>query len=341
MGKRIRFAAAILVFFVIGFGIFCGLSEILRQKTGGKSDMIHGLYELEENSVDVLCLGSSHGYSSIQANTLWQEYGMTAYVMCNPRQTVAQSYYMLREALKYQKPKALLMETYYFFCGDLYTDEASLRFAFDGMRPSKLKLEALNKMLADKPWKEKFSYLVPFVKYHGRWEELKDSDFEHWTFLHGSILGAEVYPMEEPVLPQEKVELPDLVYEYFEKIVALCEQEGIPIVMYAAPYGYENGVTAGYMRKQGMNYTMEEYFEKLGIPFFFFQKDNAAGLDYAADFRDFAHLNIYGADKITKYLGTYLAENYELEDHREDPAYASWWEDYRKYDAIREKRTNN
>ena len=36
------------------------------------------------------------------------------------------------------------------------------------------------------------------------------------------------------------------------------------------------------------------------------------------------HLNVYGAEKVTSYLGNYLEENYELEDHRNDPTYEAW-----------------
>ena len=51
------------------------------------------------------------------------------------------------------------------------------------------------------------------------------------------------------------------------------------------------------------------------------------GLNWDEDTQDKGdHLNVYGAEKVTSYLGNYLEENYELEDHRNDPAY----EEFRK-----------
>ena len=45
------------------------------------------------------------------------------------------------------------------------------------------------------------------------------------------------------------------------------------------------------------------------------------------------HLNLFGARKMTTYLGDYLARECDLTDHRDDPAYQSWqelWTDYER-----------
>ena len=41
---------------------------------------------------------------------------------------------------------------------------------------------------------------------------------------------------------------------------------------------------------------------------------------------------MFGAEKITAYLGEYVLKNYGLEDHRGDPAYRSWNEMVAKYE---------
>ena len=51
-------------------------------------------------------------------------------------------------------------------------------------------------------------------------------------------------------------------------------------------------------------------------------------VDYETDCYDDTHLNRSGAEKVTTYLGDYLAAHYTLSDHRNDPAYASWHGDY-------------
>ena len=46
-------------------------------------------------------------------------------------------------------------------------------------------------------------------------------------------------------------------------------------------------------------------------------------------------MNYFGAEKITDYFGGILSNEYNIEDHRENPHYtASWNADYLDYDAI-------
>lgn len=330
MKKAVRWIGAAVIFVIIGLILFVHISEVLRRKGGGAADMVHSFYEIEENTLDVLCMGSSHGYSAFQPNTLWNEFGLTSYVLCSQRQTVATTYYLLQEALKYQKPKVLFLETYYFFSSEKYTDEAALRLAFDGIRPGEVKCRMVEDLLQDLSVKDKLSYYIPFLKYHGRWNDLSDTDFHSKSYLKGSIFDFTSYPMEEPELPTEGRELPEVVTEYFTKIVELCEENDIQLVLFTAPYGYIDNFE-GYLNRQKISVTLETYLADLDIPYLYFQKTNEAGIDYASDFRDYAHLNTYGAMKITRSLGNYLAANFDMPDHRQDEAYASWQEDFEEF----------
>lgn len=339
MKKGFRWAALSLIFVLTGLLMFGKISNILRKKTGAASDMIHSFYNLEENSLDVLCMGSSHGYSSFQPNVLWSEQGMTSYVMCSPRQTAASTYYLLQEALCTQKPKVLLLETYYFFTAEKYTDEESLRMAFDGVKLGKAKHEMISDLLAKKDWKEKLSYYIPFLKYHGRWNELENNDFHSKTYLKGSIFDFTVYEMEEPKLVDMPQTLSKNVRRYLKKIRQLCEEQDIELILYTAPYSYQKAEDAeSFYLKQGMNSAVKEYCEKHDIPYFDFQSSIETGIDYTQDFRDYAHMNTRGAEKITKYLGQYLKQNGTYSDHRGDEAFSSWERDYEKYAAEAAKK---
>ena len=333
MRKTSQWISSIIIFLLIGTILFLNISEILRKKSGGESDMIHSFYQIEEDTLDVLCLGSSHGYSAIQPNTLWKEFGLTSYVMCSQKQSIGSSYYLLKEALNYQKPKVVLLESYYFYFERKYTEEASLRMGFDGMRMGRVKWEMVRDFLGELPVKDKLTYYLPFLEYHSRWDSLEDLDFHPKNYLKGGILDLTVYPMEEPELPDEGCELPDISQEYFEKIISLCREHDIQLILYAAPYGYEN--EEGYERyvnRQKINITLEAYLEKKDIPFIYYQKNNTAALDYQTDFRDYVHLNMNGSVKLTRNLGDYMKEHYTLPDHRREDKYQSWWADYDRFE---------
>lgn len=324
MKKFYRIFAGI-IFVAVFIALFLFISETLRLKTGGSMDMVHSFYELEENSVDVLGLGSSHAYYALQPNQLWEEYGITAYTLASPQQSLPMSYFLLKEALNYQKPKVLLLESYYFCSSKLFNSEARLRMAFDGMRNSEVKKEMLDTLLPDLSWKDKLSWYMPLLKYHSRWQQLTSADFHTRPYYRGGKLDTTVYPCRDMGLDIPERAIPEVCLEYFEKIVDICEENNIELIVYATPY---NTSQKAYEKRQGTSLALEKYLVEREIPFLFLQRSGAAGIDFETDFRDPAHLNLNGQRKVTGYLGKYLDENYELPNHKGDPEYAAYEEDY-------------
>ena len=47
-------------------------------------------------------------------------------------------------------------------------------------------------------------------------------------------------------------------------------------------------------------------------------------LDFDTDFYDARHVNVGGAEQYTKYMSKYLADRYDLPDHRGQKGYESW-----------------
>lgn len=332
MRKTVRWTAAALAFLVLGLALFAGTAEILRRKTAAESDMVHSFYEIEKDSLDVLFLGSSHLYYGVQPGELWGQYGIASYVMGSPEQTAATSYYLLKEAFSRQKPKVVVMESYYLWYNGLYNSEARLRQAFDGMRMGEAKVEMVNDLLKEKGRKEKLSWYLPFLYYHTRWDALESYDFHTKPYLKGARIDYTVRPIEDPGVEMEAADIPEVNLTYLEKILALCRENGAEFVMIALPYGIETDQER-YDRRQGLNLMLEAYLQEQGIPFLFYQKEIDAGIDFSTDFRDKTHLNTFGAEKISAHLGGWLAEEYGLSDHRRDAAYASWESDYEKYRA--------
>lgn len=337
---RFRRMAGTVLFLICGLLIFVNLSEVLRRKTAAQTDMVHSFYEIEEDTLDVLFLGSSHLYYGVQPNELWKEYGITAYSMSSPEQTAATAYYLLKEAFQYQKPKVVAMESYYLWYNGLYDSESRLRQAFDGMRFGKNKLEMLRTMLPDAGPKTLLTYCLPFLKYHSRWQELENYDFHTQPFLKGARLDYTTAPLENPGIPAQGTAIPEVNLEYLDKIIALCEENGAEFMMFAAPFGVETDMER-YDRRQGLNLTLEQLLQEKEIPFLFYQRDYPEVTDFTVDFRDKTHLNTAGAVKLTHHLGGILKEQYSLEDHRQDKAYEMWNEDLQKYEAERQNAMEN
>ena len=54
-------------------------------------------------------------------------------------------------------------------------------------------------------------------------------------------------------------------------------------------------------------------------------------INYKTDFYNFGHLNYYGQEKATESIESYLEQHFQLADHRQDPEYEEWNEQYSTY----------
>ena len=72
-------------------------------------------YEMEEDTIDVLFMGSSLAATSYIPQELYDRYGITSYNLASEKQSPVISYYWLKEALRYQSPKVLILDCYYLF----------------------------------------------------------------------------------------------------------------------------------------------------------------------------------------------------------------------------------
>lgn len=331
MKKTCRWIFSAVIFLILGIALFLPISETLRKKTAEETDMVHSFYAIEEDTLDVLFLGSSHAYYGIQPNELWKEYGITSYSMASPEQTAATSYFLLKEAFAYQKPKVVVLESYYLWYNGLYNSESRLRQAFDGMRLGANKIEMIQTMLEGSGIKNKLTYAIPFLKYHSRWQELEDYDFHTKAYLKGARIDFTTAEVEDPGIPKKAAAVPELSLEYLDKMIALCEENDAEFVVTAIPFGIETNKKR-YKRRQGLNLTLEGILEEKGIPFLFYQRDYGDVIDFSTDFRDKTHLNTAGAQKLTAHLGGWLAEQYGLSGHKGEAEYASWDEDLRLYE---------
>lgn len=135
-----------------------------------------GFYRMRRNTVDVLFLGSSHAYCSFSPQELYDAAGLRSYNLGSSQQSVIMSYYWLKEALRYQQPRAVVLETFYtlFPTGN----EGSVHKSFDYMRWSPVKLQAGIDLIKNGPQSLSVSGLIfPLIRYHDRWKELNADDF--------------------------------------------------------------------------------------------------------------------------------------------------------------------
>ena len=176
------------VFLLLAFIIFVTMQWVFMPKNCWPDSWQHtstlvNFYEMERDSVDVLFLGSSHAMASFIPQDLYDQYGIRSYNLGTPEQSLLISYYWLKEALQYQHPSVVVLETLmcYKYCDEpLNTHEANLRYGLDPMRWSSIKAEAISSICSQDPDQTVWSYYNLFERFHTRWKSLSSNDF---TFI--------------------------------------------------------------------------------------------------------------------------------------------------------------
>lgn len=109
-----------IIFVMLSSGTVLFLNQVLTPKyfynnTWPTTSTYLGFYKMERNTVDVLFFGSSHAASSFSPQILYDRYGITSYNLGCEQQNLITSYYWLKEALRFQKPKAIVLDCYILF----------------------------------------------------------------------------------------------------------------------------------------------------------------------------------------------------------------------------------
>ncbi len=312
----------IILFSVVLTAVFIGSYQILSWKdtSGDYQSTTNRLYESENNTIDAVFLGSSHVYCSVMPYILWENYGMSAFDMSISGQDRESTYYHIKEVLKTQNPKVICVDMGGIVY-DGYGIEGNLYRNMLSMKLSKNNIDLIN---ASVPEEERFNFITRWPIIHTRYAELQKYDFKTFDFSvfgRGEVVPLEVNPQvkDMEIIGYEGIgEIPEDKKEWIDRLIQLSVEEDFELVFFNAPFRMD-------INQKGIYNAIGVYLEEKGIPFFDFnQEDTLPTIDYATDFVDHAHLNIYGAEKLTTFLGEFLVNNYEFEDHRGDENYIFW-----------------
>lgn len=315
-------AAAILVLILC----LAGVSRLLIPKYVDnipEGSMIEEYYRSKKGH-DVVFIGDCEVYENISPVTMWETYGITSYVRGSADQYIWQSYYMLEDTLRYEKPKVAVVSILS-MRNDEADNEAYNRMTIDGMRWSSSKINAIKESMTKE---ENFaSYVFPLLRYHSRWSELTQEDFRYFftkpnVTTKGYLMQVGVRPVttvpKAPVLGSYSFSERNM--EYLRKIKALCDENGVALVLFKAPSIYPHWYDE--YEEQIVRFAADNQVRYLNT----LQAVKEIPIDFSTDTFDYGqHLNVQGAEKLSKYLGKVLDNEYNLDDHRNEPDVAKEW----------------
>lgn len=321
-------------FILVGIGILSILSSVMVTKAADRYiyERYDGFYAEEKNSLDAVYLGTSTTYTSWEPVVAWNRYGISVWALSSGGQPFEYAEYIIKEARKTQ-PDALYIVP--ITVNNEGFSELKLHLATDNMPLSWNKFQFVNAAgeMNGLDWADRLEYLFPLIRYHSRWQELREIDFQRelnnfkGSYHEGNRFLQTSTDISSKVRTTARYgELPQITQEALDSLLEYCDTEQVKALFVV----HFRGITNEYTMAQAN--TASQIVEARGYPVLDMRSlENDFGLDLTKDYYNANHSNIHGAVKITDYISRYLVENYGFTDKRGDPAYSSWDDAYSQY----------
>lgn len=347
LDPRIRKLMRAICFCLLFVILFVFLSGAFIPRTGttedGMESRISKAYRGEpRDSIDTVFIGNSDIYRAISPVDLFHQTGITSAIAGRPNKQLSEVPGDIRDILRYQNPKTIVLETDCMFSGTnpgfkkgispLEAEAAKVDVA--GQAPSK----ATNADVADQapskatnaPQQNIFdkckallqegdsaflaalNYKFPLVKYHDNWKHLKLTTFLQprgkYHFSNKGMAYAntvKAYPFGNEYMQLsggKHAMLSEEKLDQFQKIYDLCDRNGIRLVLLTVP--------SANTWNRGKSDTVKQLAKKYDLTYYDYNRQLPAGFDWATDSKDGGnHLNYAGASAVTKDLAKKLTDD--------------------------------
>lgn len=332
------------VLFLVVVSILLTIVSFVFMRKSRYIGTMNAFQSLECDTVDVVGVGSSHMYCTLCPAELYRHTGLSSFLLSTQQQPIEISYEYVRQALKRHSCKVVILELFMFVHLPAKTpvDEG---VAHDGLDPIPFGTDKIGTVL-DMPRKDGAeNYLIPFIKYHSRWRELKAKDFnfdremDFWSACRGFVLLTKAVPSksmkEVRCVDCTPLPLDPYFVGWIERFNDMVRAHGAELMLLTAP----SPMNAEQCGKYSF---LHQYANKHGIKYLDLNGEfNALGIDVNKDFFDTDHLNVFGAEKATRRIGKYLLENFKFEIDKSPERTTEWKNICERYDYYKAKVTKN
>jgi hypothetical protein len=169
-------------------------------------------------------------------------------------------------------------------------------------------------------------YFPSFAGYHNRYSELEDKDYKLLDIPEEDLAqfkGYNPYFDLNTVAPPEtnitaKTPIPPKSKDYLQKIIDYTSAHDIELMLVVNPY-------PSTAEDEMVYNSIEEMAISNNVAYVNMNKSiDAIGLKADEHYNDDSHLNYQGSCVFSYYLGSYIKDNYVIEDHRGDEDYETW-----------------
>ena len=337
MKRFMKYVLKCILFAGIVTGLLLAVNEKMkpvytyRNSNWPTTSTFRQFYKMERDSVDVLFFGSSFAVNAFDPQVIYDKTGIRSYSLSSEQQSPFISYYWLKEALKYQQPQAVVLETRYLFHRESNTpvnmNESFLRKSIEPMKFSSVKRELVNVLCGMDANQNKWSYYFTNLEYHTRWKELTWKELLSDDADHAELKGfgplfvtntdhfATVVPGDTDIsIPMEP-----LMKEYLGKIESLCAENNIRLILVTVPSSDMHSA---------MHEELTAYCAEHGLDYYDYSEQSmfdACGWDLAVE-NPVDHMNYPASVRMSVIIGDLLKNRYGIEPVKDEQ-----WENTRTY----------
>lgn len=268
---------------------------------------------LEDDSLDMLAIGSSQMFCTVDAGMLTRDYGISSFDYGASMQEFASTKYYFDTAMKTQSPKLVMFEVCNLFVENTPIGKPSLAWNYSAPPASLAKFESLYEVTGRDVMLSLEYTVAPIIDFHDRWKAITKNDITYALNPRGFC--SETLE-RRGFLPREHVEeglelaykgdvgemkeIPARNVDTVKYIADACRDQGIEIIFFKSPAcdwtRGDSSAAKALFAGMGLTYLdMNDHIESIGI-------------DPATDFYNNRHLNTAGAQKSTRWLASYLQQ---------------------------------
>lgn len=337
-----------VTFLLIFILLFFYVSYLFRPVSINRKNIV-GYYAEDKNTIDIVCIGGSSTYVFWAPYEAWNEYGIVSYDFSTDSMSPALMKGLMEEALKYQTPRLFVIDLRALDVRDLHEEfysEAYLRNITDSLKYSSNRNEIIRYAFEHEQPQltNEASLYFDLCMYHSNWQRLNEDNFLYAkNHIKSDFKGFEMvtfayhenFEENDYSYVTDELELSDGTNQILLDLLDYCRENSLNVLFTLNPFYRDSEDT-----KARYNY-IERVVNEYGYDFidcndYYDEMD----IDFSHDFYNRDHVNLYGALKYTKFLGSYIVDHYDIPDRRNDRMYNSWRENYQLWSkAVLEQKS--
>lgn len=326
MRQGFRLVLGAFTCLVLALGITAAASYVTNPYDAKADKVRKNLYsdDADMEQAEVAFIGGSHAVNGFNPSVIWRDTRIKSYNFSFSGEPVYLTYFYLKELLEKHKYKLVVFDLYYIGMENQYFSHDS--YVFDVlrcMRWSDAKLEFIWQCV---PSAQQGRYYFPLVTYHTRWQELRERDFlrkanEEDDFWLGSEYyfernGGEPVSFEPWDDTEEAAPMPEYSEIYLRKVVELVKEHGCELLFVDLPHRYNDANAPDtWVEDEYRTYNhAKQIAQEYGVHMVQFDDGllDEIGFVPEQDMYNKGHMNVYGSEKVSGYLGRYMRDHYEV-----------------------------